>query len=140
MQDDISLLDRIESGEFPAAIARQYGVTKQAIYKRFRGRQDYQQARELGAEARVDEAVDAIREAVEPVSLARAREHFKAVAWQAEREFPHRWGQRTHVTVEHTGDLGERLRRSKERTIEHEASYPQAETVLLPNKEADAQT
>jgi hypothetical protein len=52
--------------------------------------------------------------------LARAEKEWRAVSWQAEREFPHRWGQKTHVTVENVGDLAERLRRAKERTIEGE--------------------
>ena len=52
--------------------------------------------------------------------VSRAREGFKAAAWFAEREFPHRWGRTDKLQVEHIGDLGERLRRSKERVIEHD--------------------
>jgi hypothetical protein len=49
--------------------------------------------------------------------LARAEKEWRAVSWQAEREFPHRWGQKSHVTVENVTDLGERLRRARERVL-----------------------
>lgn len=57
--------------------------------------------------------------AVSSLDLARVESLFRAVTWQAEREFPHRWGRNMEVTV-NTGDLGDRLRRAKERVIEAE--------------------
>jgi hypothetical protein len=53
-------------------------------------------------------------------NLACARELYKAASWRASVEFPHRWGQRNHVTIEHVGDLADKLRRARERVIEHE--------------------
>jgi hypothetical protein len=57
--------------------------------------------------------------------LARAEKEWRAVSWQAEREFPHRWGQKNHLIVENVGDLADKLRRARERVIEHD---PVAET------------
>ena len=48
----------------------------------------------------------------------------------AESVDPQRWAPRSHVTVEHAGDLAERLRRSKERVIEQ---APDNQSVALPN-------
>ena len=61
-----------------------------------------------------------IGEATEPLPLARAREEFRAWPWIAERRESRLYGQKQEVTVTHNTDLGERLRRARERTIEVE--------------------
>lgn len=50
---------------------------------------------------------------VSAFDLARVEAYFKSITWQAEREFPHRWGQRTQVNV--TVDLGSALQAISER-------------------------
>jgi hypothetical protein len=115
--NDDEILSRIQAGELAARIAEELGVHKSAISHRYAGRPEYTQARELGTEVRLEEAENEITGAQDSFTLARARERFRAIAWKAEREFPHRWGQTKHLVVENVGDLGERLRRALERDV-----------------------
>ena len=95
---DNHLLGRIAAGEHPARIAAQLGVHKSAIYHRYAGNEDYKIARLDGQQVRLEEAEIAIAEATDQFTVSRAREHFRAIAWRAEREFPQRWGQKQEVT------------------------------------------
>lgn len=133
--DDEAVLARIQAGEHASKIAEELGVHKSALYHRYAGLPRYLQAREHGAEVRLEEAERQIEEAPDPFTLARARERFRAVAWRAEREFPARWGQKNHVTVEHVGDLGEKLRRAKERVLPQDvedAEVVQCDAASIP--------
>lgn len=62
-----------------------------------------------------------IRAAETPLDLARAREELSGWLKVAAVRDPSSFGPKQHVTVEHTGDLGERLRRARERVIEGES-------------------
>ena len=97
--DDDVILSRLAAGELASHIAVELGVHKSAIYHRYEDRADYKQAREYGMQVRVEEADSAIATAPDVFTLSRARECFRAVSWRAEREFPHRWGQKQQVTV-----------------------------------------
>ena len=153
-QDSTKIIKRIENGEYAAHIAKEIGVSKQALQKWIRNHPEYQQAREVGAELRIDSVMaelagmtfqtppkkpiatgdeDTDKQALNEwkaamvdwknglraseVDLARVERLWRTVSWQAEREFPHRWGQKNHLVVENVGDLGEKLRRAKERVI-----------------------
>lgn len=111
--NDDEILARIKAGEHASRIAQELGVHKSAISHRYQGKPEYLQAREQGAEVRLEEAEMQIIEASDPFNLARAREAFRAVAWRCEREFPNRWGQRTQVSV--TVGLSDELQRIAER-------------------------
>jgi hypothetical protein len=133
--DPASILDRIANGEYAAHIARDLGVTKQSLHRKIRELPDYPQAREIGCEVRLDdclaefEDVDTKAETA-MADLARARERFKAVAWHAEREFPHRWGQRSEVhTI--TESYSDALRRISERNLAMSVAPEQQENSLL---------
>ena len=125
--DDTAIFERIAAGERPSDIAKSLGVTPAALYIRYRGNAAYQQARYAGTGVRIDCAEAELEAAPDPLSLARAREVHRAVAWRASVEHPDAWGDKRHVTVELTGDLGDKLRRAKERVIEGESS------AVLPN-------
>ena len=60
-----------------------------------------------------------IDEATDPLSLARAREAFRAWSWIAERRESQMFGQKQEHTLT-VIDLGDRLRRARERVIEGE--------------------
>jgi hypothetical protein len=77
-----------------------------------------------------------IDEALDPLSLARAREAFRAWSWIAERRESQMFGQRTEVTTINI-DLGDRLRRARERVIEGEV-VPQ-KTLKDPTKPEGSQ-
>ena len=57
-----------------------------------------------------------IRDAQEPLPLARAREEFRYWSWIAERRDAQRYGQKQELTITRV-DLGDRLRRARERVI-----------------------
>lgn len=116
-----AVLDRIANGEHVAHIAREYGATPAGLLWHLQKIPDYQAAREIGMEMRLDQGLERIEKAAdaEDLNLARVAEiQLRRTEWRAEREMPHRWGQRTHQTIEHTGDLGDRLRQARERVID----------------------
>ena len=133
-----SIIERIAQGDYLETVSQDLGVKAPSICKYLANDPDYQQAREIGTQLRLERTYRAIREAETDApdadsasKLARAREAaFRATAWFAEREFPARWGQTNKVQVEHVGDLGERLRRARERVIEHESVVPQPQSAV----------
>lgn len=121
--DRQDILNRIYGGELPTRIADDLGVHKSAITLKYGKDPEYMQAREVGMEIRLDDGEKLIEDAGDDLNLARAREIAqRRREWRAEREFPHRWGQKNHLTVENVGDLGDRLRRSRERVIDAEVT------------------
>jgi hypothetical protein len=108
------IIERVAQGEMLADIAHSLGIAPPNISKHLSQDPEYRQAREMGAERRLDAAVKAVQEVADigidngkivglsqPVSnLARVRlDQLKAVQWFAEREFPHRWGIKQQVDV-----------------------------------------
>lgn len=118
--NDTAVLQRIADGVRVSTIAHELGVSPSALYQRYRGHPGYLPARLLGTAARLDCAEREVEVADDPLTLARAREVHRTVAWRASVEHPSEWGQHQHITVEHIGDLGEKLRRARERVIEGE--------------------
>jgi len=130
------ILQRVANGDYLDVIASDLGISDAAISRQLSGDPDYMQARLDGVERRLrlskravdqiaDMGLDAEGNVVglpkEVVNLARVREiRLKADQWFAEREFPERWGQHTQVTVNKGSDLGDRLRRARERTVQGE--------------------
>jgi len=118
LQHRTEILTRVALGERLHDIALSLGYASHAGISRILADDpEYREARETGLEARMDTREAELEAASESVTVARARELLSHARWRAERECPHRWGQRSHVTVEHA-DLGDRLRRARERVIE----------------------
>lgn len=139
--NDDEILTRIRAGEHAIHIAQELGVHQSALYHRYAENPQYKVARRLGARVRLDGVEQEIAAAPDPFTLARAREKFRALAWRCEREFPDEWGQRTHVTVEQVGDLAEKLRRARERTIDGEVvSSDPIQTSALSNTPDESKT
>lgn len=130
--------DRIAKGELLQTIAEEIGVTKQCLSQWLLDDLpvEYHKAQRRGLIARIALADHGLDVAQTPLDLARAREQAKFARWDAERRLPRLFGQQTHVTVEHVGDLGERLRRAQERVIEGEVvavtASPQCSTTSIP--------
>ena len=60
-----------------------------------------------------------LKQAADPVAIARARELCRFLRWDAERWLPQLFGQKQQIDVRvETIDLGDRLRRARERVIE----------------------
>src|SRR5512146_1922822 len=94
-------------------IAPRLDVTPAAISQYLSHDPEYVQAREIGMAQKIEACEQEVESATTPLNLARARERFRIVSWRAEREFPHRWGQRTQVDV--TVDLGATIQQSADR-------------------------
>ena len=120
-RDKLEVLRRLAAGEWSTAISTSMGLERSAISQRYRNDPDYKLAREIGMDTQLEDMLNELKAAGDNINLARVREILlRRLEWRAEREFPHRWGPKTHVTVEQVGDLGDKLRRSRERVIEAE--------------------
>lgn len=112
------IIKRVQDGVMLKAIAAELSVTPGALSQHLANDPEYRAAREIGAEIRLEEQSVAIQEATSKIKLARAREGFRAAAWFAEREFPHRWGQQKTV-LNVTLDLGDKLQAAKARIAQN---------------------
>jgi len=92
LQKREDIIERLREGEFVNDIAADLGVSGPAITQNLSKDPEYIAARLEGAEKRMQEDYKGIRNSADALSLARAREGFKASSWFAEREFPDRWG------------------------------------------------
>lgn len=110
--NDADILRRIADGTRVSDIATELGVVPSALYHRYQGNKDYATARMLGTEARIDWAEKGIETAAQPLTLARAREAHRAVAWRASVEHPERWGQQRDVAKVPAVQINIALRRS----------------------------
>ena len=133
------ILESLRSGSMVKDVAQSLGVSGEAISQQLANDPEYRAAREKGIAQRLEAHYEEIQAAEDPLSLARGREAWKAATWFAEREFPARWGQHIHSTVEHVGDLAERLRRARERVIDAAPAIEEKpmESIAPPNP-ADA--
>lgn len=114
-----TLLERIANGEYVTDIAPDLGLTTPAAVSKYLSKDpEYIAARLSGTKVRLEKWERELEAADDNVKVARARELLSHARWRAEREFPEHWGQHNRLTVEHSGDLGERLRRAKERVID----------------------
>lgn len=106
-----TILDRIAGGDYVPDIAKELGITKQALSQRLR-RHDveaYAAAREVGMELRLDAGLARLeKEADSPepnVDLARVMDMtLRRLEWRASVEHPHRWGQRPTTAINVGGD------------------------------------
>lgn len=94
------LVARVENGEIPSRIATELGVTKAAVYYHLSDHPDYQKARKTGMAIRLDEAETNVIDSNDQLSLSRAREAFRAVAWRAEREHPQEWSNKPDIAIQ----------------------------------------
>ncbi len=95
------VIERIKAGQKLTDIAHSLGYKDHsAIVHRLKDDPEYPIAREIGVEARMEARESEMESATESVTVARARELLSHARWRAEREFPHRWGNKTEVTHE----------------------------------------
>jgi len=141
------ILNRYLSNESTAKIGADYGVTRQAIGQFLikTAEEDWKSAQTARAIAAKEDAMDGLQDAVEELnalklekgadkeqreelaariqlSLARVRAReaaLKSAQWDLERVCRRIYGQDRQINVSiDVGDLGERLRRAKERVID----------------------
>ncbi len=116
-----NVIERIEKGERLIDIAESLGLrSAAAIYNALGQTPEYIAARQVALDVRMEKRERELETAEDSVQVNRAKELLSHARWRAEREHPSKWGQTNKVQVEYSGDLGERLRRAKERTIQGE--------------------
>ena len=92
------ILQRIADGTLVTTIAKELGVTSQRLGQILLKHPDYAYAKESGHEARLDEAEEWIETTTDALSLARARDVWRARSWRASVEVPRRWGQQRDIS------------------------------------------
>ena len=129
------VLERYIHGEQVQDMAADYKTSDVTIYalllREHEGAwADIQKARAL---ARLERHTRDLAEAPDPLSLARARELVRSAQWELERLLHRLYGQKQEVSVTVNTDLGERLRRARERVVDAEhCSIP-----ALPSSEVE---
>ena len=106
------ILERVAQGHRLTDIAQSLGVTQPALSKQLAHDPDYTEARESGLQARMEQwegELETIGPDSPQVMLARARELLSHARWRAEREAPHRWGQRNQSHVDVRVGVSDRL-------------------------------
>lgn len=119
--DLAAVLTRYLSDETTYEIAKSLGVTRQALSHHLlkNAEEQWKEAQVARAIARKEKAEDAMDAAQDPLALAKARELLKSAQWDLERTCRRIYGQHNpEVNLNVTVDLGERLRRARERTID----------------------
>lgn len=114
--------ERIRQGQTTTQIAKEHGIPARTLRSWLLGDELVENARGEFLAQELTAQIEAIENATEPLPLARAREAFRAWSWIAERREARLYGQKqehTHVVID---DLGDRLRRARERVIEGESS------------------
>lgn len=129
-----AVLVRYLNGETSSEIALTLGCTRQglAFHLRRHAEEDWREAQIVLAIERKERAEEDLQGASDALSLARAREQLRSAQWDLERVFSRIFGPKQELTIELTGDLGERLRRARERVIEGETVSNTANAALLP--------
>ena len=97
--DPEQLLDRIADGEWPARLAKEYDVSRPAMYYKLKDHPEYQMCREIGMHGLLDDGLQAVAAAPDLNSARMEEVKLRRLEWRAEREFPHRWGQKQQVLV-----------------------------------------
>ena len=111
-------LTALVTGDTTDQIAQRHGIIGRTLRSWLISEPGADQARAAMISGHLSEALSEIDAAQDPLPLARAREKFRSWAWIAERRLPALFGPTHDVSIHHTIDLGDRLRRAQERIIE----------------------
>jgi hypothetical protein len=134
-----AMLARYCAGARVADLAKEYAVAPITIYQFFlrNVHDDWQAAQKARALANKEGGEDAIDDAADPLEVAKAREKLRAGQWDLERVDRKNYGRDEQNININVFDLGDRLRRAKERTqvIEHSVSTPLSVKVARGHEE-----
>lgn len=87
-----SIIQQVEAGIKLAVIAKQYGITRQAISIQLAHDLEYQEARIAGLANRLDDREGELEASTDLLTLARSKELLSHARWRCEREAPQYWG------------------------------------------------
>ena len=123
--------ERILRGESTTQIANSYGIPPSTIRSWLVGNNDAEIARGAMLAMELMMQIEAIESATDPLSLARAREAFRAWSWIAERREHRLYGQKQELTGKDGGPLQVQIVRFGQ-VIEGELVADSPNAALLP--------
>ena len=131
-----AILARYIGGEKIREIAKEYGVSRVAMYS-FLMRNvhaEWIEAQRGRAIANKEMYEEDLEESTNPIEIAKARELLRAAQWDLERVDRKTYGRDEQTININVTDLGDRLRRSRERILESNVTNTQ----LLEQKTSNA--
>lgn len=133
------VLERYLVAETTGHIAQEYGVSRKALTKWMRqvAPEEWKAVQIVRALANQEDAEQGIITAADALSLARARELLKSAQFNLQA-LDRDYQPKQQVTVEMVGDLGDRLRRARERVTEGEVVATQQPENTLTNQGQDS--
>lgn len=142
--DPNEVLNRYLSEETTSSIAKSYGISRKSMVAWLRQvvPNEWKRVQQARAFCRKEDGDEGIEGACDALGLARAREMLRSGQWELER-IDDDYRQKQELTVEIVGDLGDRLRRARERVIEGEVVKtvaPIVNAAVLPANPVDDQT
>lgn len=117
-----AVIDALERGLTVAEIATQHGISVSTLHSWVVADNRATTARSTFYARQIANAIGLIEAAPNPLELARGRELARAWHQTAAVRDPANYGPKNYVTIENVGDLGDKLRRARERTIEGECT------------------
>lgn len=124
LRDDAQLVQSVVSsyqlGESPQDIAARHGISTRSVYHLMMAGAgpEYDGMITSMLVSRIAEADEMLRDAADPVQIARAREMARYARMDYERRRPALYGQRTQVEMTVKTDLADKLRAAKARVID----------------------
>lgn len=117
--DATRVIEQYLQDKTTSQIAKHYGVHRSGLHQWLlrNCEEQWREAMIARAMSALEEAKDNLRVAPDALSLARAREELRSAQWELERLFSRLYGQKQEVTINDNRDLGDKLRRARERTI-----------------------
>ena len=115
-------LDSLESGITVADVAKIHGISPSTLHSWLIADNRAIEARTLYYSRMVANALERLEAAETPLELARGRELHRAWITTAAVRDAHNFGPKQELTITDKTDLGDRLRRSRERVIEGEST------------------
>jgi hypothetical protein len=134
------VLELYLTAETTSQIAQKFGVKRKTLVGWLRkvAPAEWKQVQVVRAEARKEDGNDGLEVADDALSLARAREMIKSAQWDLERLDSANYGQKQEITHV-VSDLGDKLRRARERTIEGECAVVQQTPQVIDSVSGAAQ-
>ena len=133
------VLERYLAANTTSHIAQQYGVSRKALTQWMRkvAPEQWKAVQVIRALMNQEDAEEGIIGATDALALARARELLKSAQFNLQA-LDRDYQPKQQVTVELVGDLGDRLRRARERVIEGEVVATQQPENTLTNQGQDS--
>jgi transposase-like protein len=134
----LEALECLQHGESTQSIAERHGLKARTLRSWLIALPEADHARAIMVANELSNSLQEIEEADGPMPLARAREAFRGWAWIGERRLPQYFGPKQEI-VHFNVDLGDRLRRARERVIDQAPIDNQPNTGVMSNPQ-EAQT